>query len=74
MAVIGDREQKAPAIMGADMPYLSEKYRAKALAAEEAAKTAPDQATKIAWTEIAIEWHALATKTAVGIEKDLEIS
>jgi hypothetical protein len=60
--------------MGADMPYLSEKYRVKALAAEEAAKTAPDQATKIAWTEIAIEWHALATKTAVGIEKDLEIS
>ncbi len=56
------------------MPYLSERYRAKALAAEECAKSAPDPATKTAWTEIAIEWHALATKTAVGAAKDLEIS
>jgi hypothetical protein len=56
------------------MPYLSEKYRVKALAAEEAAKTAPDQATKIAWTEIAIEWHALAARTAVGFTEDLHIS
>ena len=56
------------------MPYLSEKYRAKALAAEQCAKTAADQATKVAWTEIAIEWHALATKTAVAVAKDLEIS
>ena len=56
------------------MPQLSEKYRLKALAAEECAKTAPDAATKLAWTEIAIEWHALATKTAVGLSKDLEIS
>ena len=55
------------------MPNLSEKYRAKALAAEESAKTAPDHATKVAWTEIAIEWHALASKTAVGLEKNLEI-
>ena len=56
-----------------DMPNLSERYRAKALAAEECAKTASDPATKLAWTEIAIEWHALATKTAVGVAKDLEI-
>ena len=56
------------------MPMLSAKYRAKALTAEENAKTAPDEATKIAWTEIAIEWHALAAKTAVGVAKDLEIS
>jgi hypothetical protein len=53
---------------------LSEKYRVRALAAEECAKTAPDQSTKLAWTEIAIEWHALAAKTAVGVAKDLEIS
>jgi hypothetical protein len=52
---------------------LSEKYRVKALAAEECAKTAPDPATKVAWTEIAIEWHALATKTAVGFAEDLLI-
>jgi hypothetical protein len=56
------------------MPFLSQKYRVKALAAEEAAKTAPDPATKVAWTEIAIEWHALATKTAVGFAEDLQIS
>jgi hypothetical protein len=55
------------------MPKLSEKYRVKALSAEEAAKIAPDQATKIAWTEIAIEWHALAAKTAVGFAEDLQI-
>jgi hypothetical protein len=55
------------------MPKLSEKYRIKALAAEESAKSAPDPATKVAWTEIAIEWHALATKTAVGVSRDLEI-
>jgi hypothetical protein len=45
----------------------------RALAAEQAAKTAPDLATKVAWTEIAIEWHALATKTAVGFTEDLHI-
>jgi hypothetical protein len=56
------------------MPQLSQKYRIKALSAEESAKIAPDSATKVAWTEIAIEWHALATKTAVGVEKDLEVS
>jgi hypothetical protein len=55
------------------MPLLSAKYRAKALAVEESAKIAPDQATKIAWTEIAIEWHALATKTAVGFAEDLQV-
>ena len=46
------------------MSNLSEKYRLKALAAEKSAKTAPDPATKAAWEEIAIEWHALAARTA----------
>jgi hypothetical protein len=55
------------------MPNLSVRYRLKALAAEECAKTAPDPATKLAWTEIAIEWHALAAKTAVGVAKDAEL-
>jgi hypothetical protein len=53
---------------------LSERYRVKALAAEECAKTSPDRATKFEWTEIAIEWHALAARTAVGVAKDLEVS
>jgi hypothetical protein len=49
------------------LPHLSDRFRAKALAAEECAKTAPDVVVKVAWTEIAIEWHALAAKTAVGL-------
>jgi hypothetical protein len=55
------------------MPKLSAQYRVKALAAEECAKTAPNPETKVAWTEIAIEWHALATKTAVGFADDIQI-
>jgi hypothetical protein len=55
------------------MPHLSERYRLKALAAEQCAKIAPDAATKLAWTEIAIEWHALAAKTAIGFSEDSEI-
>jgi hypothetical protein len=54
------------------MPTLTQKYRAKALSAERSAKTASDAATKVAWTELAIEWHALAAKTAVGLP-DLEV-
>ena len=56
------------------MPKLSEKYRIRALAAEECAKTAPDAGTKSDWTEIAIEWHALAANTAIEVEKDPDIS
>jgi hypothetical protein len=56
------------------MPKLSEKYRLRALAAEERAKTASDEATKTDWIDIAIEWHAVAARTAVGVAKDLEIS
>jgi len=55
------------------MPKLSEKYRVKALAAEELARIAPDAALKAAWSEIAIEWHALANKTALEAPKDPEI-
>jgi hypothetical protein len=57
-----------PAFDGSfDLPQLSDRYRAKALAAEESAKTAPNVVVKVAWTEIAIEWHARAAKTAVGL-------
>lgn len=55
------------------MPKQSERYRSKALLSERNAKTAPDVATREAWTEIAIEWHTLAGKTAAG-GHDLEIS
>jgi hypothetical protein len=46
------------------MIRVSEKYRRKALACEQLAKSATDPETKTSWTEIAIEWHALASRTA----------
>jgi hypothetical protein len=46
------------------MINISEKYRCKALASEVFARDATDAATRDAWTEIAIEWHALANRVA----------
>ncbi len=43
----------------------TEKYRLKALACEKFAREATDNETRIAWTEIAIEWHALASRMAL---------
>lgn len=43
---------------------VSEKYRLKALDCEKLAREATDSATKIAWAEIAIEWHALSNRIA----------
>jgi hypothetical protein len=40
-----------------------QKYRLKALACERLAREATDSAIKVAWAEIAIEWHALANRT-----------
>ena len=42
------------------MTNIPEKYRHKALACEGFARNATDPATRDAWAEIAIEWHALA--------------
>jgi hypothetical protein len=41
---------------------IPEKYRLKAIASERSAKDATDSATRSAWEEIAIEWHALANR------------
>jgi hypothetical protein len=46
------------------MIKISEGYRAKALASEASARAAIDSAIRDAWTDIAIEWHALANRTA----------
>ena len=54
------------------MGNLSEKCRRKALESEKAAKAATDYATQLSWTEIAIEWHALAYRNASEASKDLE--
>ena len=40
------------------------KYRHKALACEGLARNATDPATREAWAEIAIEWHALANRAS----------
>jgi hypothetical protein len=42
----------------------SEKYRLKALVCEKCSLDATDPLIKAAWAEIAIEWHALANRTA----------
>jgi len=49
------------------MTNISERYRLKALASEGFARDAADSATRDAWTEIAIEWHALANRVAEEI-------
>ena len=46
----------------------TEKYRLKALACEKYGREATDHETRIAWTEIAIEWHALASRSRVALE------
>jgi hypothetical protein len=49
---------------------VSEKYRLKALACEQFSLDATDRAMKVAWTEIAIEWHALSNRAARVYEHD----
>lgn len=46
------------------MTNIPEKYRHKALACEGFARNATDPATRDAWVEIAIEWHALAHRAS----------
>jgi hypothetical protein len=48
---------------------ISEKYRNKALASEASARDATNPLIRDAWIEIAIEWHALAHRTATECSK-----
>jgi hypothetical protein len=50
----------------------SERYRLKALACEKFGREDPNPDLKLAWAEIGIEWHALATRTAPDLEQDRE--
>jgi hypothetical protein len=52
---------------------ISERYRAKALASEKRERETTDYETKCAWTEIAIEWHALANRRAQEVSHDYEL-
>jgi hypothetical protein len=49
------------------MVNVSERFRFKAQASEVFARNATDSAIREAWTEIAIEWHALANRVAQEI-------
>ncbi len=53
------------------MTDLSEKYRLKAIACEKSGREATDPAIRLAWADIAIEWHALANRAAQE-ETDIE--
>jgi hypothetical protein len=55
---------------------ISEKYRSKALACEKLAREVPNRDFKHAWEDIAIEWHALASRRAqeVGRHPEAELS
>jgi hypothetical protein len=44
--------------------FQSEVHRAKAVVCERRAIEAPDAKTKAEWTELAIEWHLMATVSA----------
>jgi hypothetical protein len=54
------------------MIEISERYRAKALASEARARFATDSAIRDAWNDIAIEWHALAHRTAIECSKSAQ--
>jgi hypothetical protein len=52
---------------------ISEKYRSKALACEKLAREVPNYDFRCAWSEIAIEWHALAFRRAQEVSQDHEL-
>jgi hypothetical protein len=49
---------------------ISEKYRFKALVSEKLSRDATDFDIKSAWSDIAIEWHALANRTGPDAGRD----
>jgi len=51
---------------------ISEKYRSKALDCEKQGHEAKNHDIKCAWSDIAIEWHSLASRTAQGASQDRE--
>ena len=62
-----------PAASGKTIMKISEKYRTKALECEKLAREMPNHDFKSAWTEIAIEWHALASRRAEEVGQDREL-
>jgi hypothetical protein len=54
------------------MIELSEKYRLRAAACEKLAREETDPRIKLAWADIAIEWHALAFRVIQHEELEIE--
>ena len=52
---------------------ISEKYRIKALDCEMRGRDAKDYDIKCAWTDVAIEWHCLASRTGQDSSVDREL-
>jgi hypothetical protein len=52
---------------------ISEKYRSKALACEKLGREVPNIDFKLAWEELATEWHALANRRAQEVSQDHEL-
>jgi hypothetical protein len=52
---------------------VSETYRSKALICEKLARDAANFDIKSAWSDIAIEWHTLASRTALDASEDCEL-
>ena len=51
---------------------ISEKYRLEALDCEKRGRDAHDNDIKVAWSEIAIEWHCLSYRTnQSGADREL---
>jgi hypothetical protein len=69
---IDERRAWNVTVGGWAMAKLSEKYRIKAMLCEKLALAATDSAVKTAWTEIAIEWHALASRVAKDHELEVD--
>jgi hypothetical protein len=54
---------------------LSQKYRLKALVSEKLSRDATNPELKNGWSEIAIEWHALASRIVQEtLDYELEFS
>jgi hypothetical protein len=62
-----------PPLVETTIMKISEKYRAKALDCEKQARASKNYDIKCAWSDIAIEWHCLANRTAQEANQDREL-
>jgi hypothetical protein len=53
--------------------FQSEVHRARAIVCEQRALEAPDAKTRAEWTELAIEWHLMATVNSKDEKSAIEL-